>query len=325
MLSILQEFLGDCFYDIHMKPLINILEGIFDKTHDTLEDDVALGIPEMQQWLKHISIPSTKSGNRIELHDKVLSIVSAIPSPSEQDMVDIGISKPIPKTVDIDVLQTESVCFDMTVISPLTMCPSVKAEALYIFAASVKDMMFDIYHKHDVQANTVSITDVSRIENTSILFDKNFKYTSIHFQCKQLPIIKKFNTNSQWIELKLEKSDISTKLSNLFDWNEPIKVVSQLDGGEMGRDKWTFKMFINWFSDRQSKRLSFKQLPTPKFSNLAEALKIIGWDSSIASNPNLAKFTIYWEYYRVSLIFEKTIIDYTGGQRLGGGWILYWS
>lgn len=45
MLSIPQEFLGDCFYDIHMKPLINILEGIFDKTHDTLEDDVALGMP----------------------------------------------------------------------------------------------------------------------------------------------------------------------------------------------------------------------------------------------------------------------------------------
>ena len=324
MLSIPQEFLGDCFYDIHMKPLINILEGIFDKTHDTLEDDVALSVPEMQQWLNHISISNRISGSQIKLHDKVLSIVSAISSSSEQDMVDIGISKPIPKIVDIDVLKTESVCLDISVISPLTMCPSVKAEALHIFAVSIKDMMFDIYHKHDVQANTVSITDVSRIENTTILFDKDFKYTSIHFQCKQLPIVKKFNTNSQWVELKLEKSDISTKLGDLFDWNEPIKVVSQLDGSEMDRSKWTFKMFINWFSDRQRKHLSFKQLPTPKFSNLAEALKIIGWDSGMASNPNLTKFTIYWEYYRVSLIFEKTIIDYIGSQRLGGGWVLYW-
>lgn len=324
MLSISQEFLGDCFYDIHMKPLINILEGIFDKTHDTLENDVALSVPEMQQWIKSISIPDRKSGNRIELSDRVLSIISAAPSTDEQDMVDIGISKPIPKTVDIDVLKTESVCFDMPAISPSTMCPLVKAEALYIFAASIKDMMFDIYHKHDVQANTVLINDVSRVENTSVLFDKSFKYTTIHFQCKQLPIIKKFNTNTQWIELKLEKSDISTKLGDLFDWNEPIKVVSQLDGSELDRSKWTLKMFINWFSDRQRKHLSFKQLPTPKFSNLAEVLKIIGWDSSIASNPNLTKFTIYWEYYRVSLIFEKTIIDYIGGRRLGGGWVLYW-
>ena len=325
MLSIPQEFLGDCFYDIHMKPLINILEGIFDKTHDTLEDDVALSIPEMQQWFEHIYIPSRKSWNRIELHNKVLSIVSAIPSTSEQDKIDIGISKPIPKTVDIDVLKTESVCFDMPVISPSTMCPLVKTEELHIFATSIKDMVFDIYYKHDIQANTVLINYISRVENTSILFDKSFKYTSIHFQCKQLPIIKKFDTNSQWVELKLEKSDISTKISNLFDWNEPIKAISQLDGSELDRGKWTLKMFINWFSDRQSKHLSFKRLPTPKFSNLAEALKIIGWDPSLASNPNLTKFTIYWEYYRVSLIFEKTIIDYTGSQRLDGGWVLYWS
>lgn len=300
-----------------MKNLRHIFEGIFDTTQDSIENSAVLSLPSVKQWISSIFVGYFSPKYHVTYSNGVLDILSDNPSPK---MVNIGIKNPIPSDIHVNELRVESVTFDIPELSPKTMCSVIKAESLYTFCDSIQDINVKMHKGHVDADEYIILSNIKVIKDVDIEFDNSYRYSSIHMNGKQMPVIKKLKTNSERLVVKLEcESDI--KFNKLFYWNTPITIIDIGSGEETSRDKWDFKMFMSWYNNKNFK---FKSIPKPKFKSVEEALKIIDWDPSITSNRDLKLISFYWDKYKVSLIFEKTPIEYSNSILLKDNWRMYW-